>query len=46
MTVQDNFPATGMPDRDRGQALWPEPAKTLDALGLHTGLAVVSHHPQ
>lgn len=42
MTVQDAyFPATGMPDRDWWQALWPEPAKVLEALGLHAGMAVV-----
>ncbi|HVC29758.1 MAG TPA: class I SAM-dependent methyltransferase [Steroidobacteraceae bacterium] len=35
------FPATGMPDRDWWQALWPEPIKLLEALGLRAGMVVV-----
>src|SRR5574341_6528 len=35
------FPATGMPDRDWWQALWPDPAKVLEALGLQAGMMVV-----
>ena len=42
VTVQDAyFSATGMPDRDWWQALWPEPAKVLEALGLQAGMMVV-----
>lgn len=35
------FPATGMPDRDWWQALWPDPAGTLRALGAAQGMQVV-----
>ncbi|MEW6611604.1 MAG: class I SAM-dependent methyltransferase [Pseudomonadota bacterium] len=35
------FPATVMPDRDWWQALWPNPAEVLQALGVGAGLSVV-----
>lgn len=35
------FPATGMPDRDWWQALWPDPGEVLEALGLRAGMTVV-----
>lgn len=35
------FPGTGMPDRDWWQALWPDPAGALEALGLRAGMTVV-----
>ena len=35
------FAATGMPDRDWWQALWPDPATVLEALGLQAGIDVV-----
>ena len=35
------FPATGMPDRDWWQALWPDPANVLQALGLQARMEVV-----
>jgi ubiquinone/menaquinone biosynthesis C-methylase UbiE len=35
------FPATAMPDPDWWQALWPEPQKVLDALGIRPGMDVV-----
>ena len=35
------FPATAMPDADWWQALWPDPAETLAALGVAPGMVVV-----
>ena len=41
-TVQDAlFPATGMPDREWWQALWPDPVEVLEALGMRAGMVVV-----
>lgn len=40
--MQDNvFPGTAMPDRDWWQALWPDPVRVLEALGLRAGMVVV-----
>lgn len=44
MTEPDDkllFPATGMPDRDWWQVLWPDPAKTMRQVGVRAGLRVV-----
>lgn len=43
MNVSDEscFPATGMPDRDWWEILWPDPEHTLRKLGLRAGMAVV-----
>ena len=35
------FPATLMPDRDWWQALWPDPAQVLVAMGIVSGMAVI-----
>ena len=35
------FPATTMPDPDWWQALWPEPAKILAAMGVQAGMVAV-----
>ncbi len=35
------FPATGMPDPDWWQELWPDPGKVLDALGVRPGMVAV-----
>ncbi len=37
----DIFPATGMPDRDWWQALWPDPAAVLKALGVAPDMTVL-----
>lgn len=36
-----SFPATGMPDRDWWEALWPDPEDTLQKLGVSSGMTVV-----
>jgi len=41
-THQDKyFPATGMPDPDWWQGLWPDPLNTLKILGFRRGMVVV-----
>ena len=35
------FPATAMPDRDWWQALWPDPAQVLVAMGISPGMKVI-----
>ncbi|MBU2835060.1 class I SAM-dependent methyltransferase [Acidithiobacillus thiooxidans] len=35
------FPATGMPDRNWWQALWPDPDGVIKALGIKPGMTVV-----
>jgi SAM-dependent methyltransferase len=35
------FPTTGMPDPDWWQALWPDPGKVLEALGVQRGIVAV-----
>ncbi len=41
MIEEKRFPATGMPDQDWWQALWPAPAATLRAVGIATHDSVV-----
>lgn len=41
MIEDKRFPATGMPDQDWWQALWPDPQATLRALGVGAGETVV-----
>lgn len=42
MELQEKlFPATGMPDRDWWQTLWPDPVATISALGIRAGMTVV-----
>lgn len=36
-----NFPATGMPDDDWWQALWPDPQETLAISGIEPGMSVI-----
>ena len=38
---QTLFPATAMPDADWWQALWPEPMRVLQAVGLHPGMEAI-----
>jgi SAM-dependent methyltransferase len=35
------FPATAMPDSDWWQALWPNPSKVLDAIGICEGMVAI-----
>jgi SAM-dependent methyltransferase len=35
------FPATTMPDADWWQALWPDPAKVLEEMGVEPGMVAV-----
>lgn len=35
------FPGTGMPDRDWWEALWPDPKRILEDLGLGPGMTVI-----
>jgi SAM-dependent methyltransferase len=37
----DFFPATGMPDKDWWQTLWPEPGDVLQQIGISAGMTVV-----
>lgn len=41
MTVPGIFEGTGMPDPGWWEALWPEPAKVLSAVGVRPGMDVV-----
>ncbi|WP_308389112.1 class I SAM-dependent methyltransferase [Acidithiobacillus sp. AMEEHan] len=42
MTEQANFfPATGMPDPDWWQALWPDPRGVIRELGVEAGMSVL-----
>jgi ubiquinone/menaquinone biosynthesis C-methylase UbiE len=39
--IKGFFPATGMPDADWWQALWPQPGKVLADLGIEPGTEVI-----
>jgi ubiquinone/menaquinone biosynthesis C-methylase UbiE len=41
MTIPGFFEGTGMPDAGWWEALWPEPAKVLSAVGVRPGMDVV-----
>lgn len=41
ITLEGRFPYTSMPDEDWWNALWPEPVRTLQALGLQKGMSVL-----
>lgn len=41
MTLEGRFPCTSMPDADWWNTLWPDPMKTLQALGLVKGMSVL-----
>jgi len=41
MTLPGFFEGTGMPDPGWGEALWPDPAKVLELVGLKTGMDVI-----
>jgi ubiquinone/menaquinone biosynthesis C-methylase UbiE len=39
--VEGMFKASAMPDRDWWQALWPDPRRVLDVVGIERGMTVV-----
>jgi ubiquinone/menaquinone biosynthesis C-methylase UbiE len=41
MTLPGFFEGTGMPDRGWWEALWPDPAKVLESVGLKPGMGVI-----
>jgi len=41
MTAEKLFPTTLMPDADWWHALWPDPRRVLDDIGITPGMAVV-----
>ncbi|GLK78116.1 hypothetical protein GCM10008171_33700 [Methylopila jiangsuensis] len=41
LAIEGFFKGTGMPDADWWEALWPDPAAVIEAVGVRPGMAVV-----